>query len=439
MAQPSIWSNSERQVQNIQSQIDSLNDEIYSKSFIGDEDEVAGLEQKRNGLQKQLNNLTNSNQYIQGNLSQWLHLALISDRLSTDEKKQAKEAARVLRKAAGTLYPWGSVLDEDKSYKANGYNALAGILENRSSGLKAYGIKALLAFFPELQKGYENTRNSQLLQDVNSSYISNPKISSLVNKNNPIADIQLNNSAAANLGTVSGIAAQAWLNWKLFETLGAAEEIGGALDNAASRGEATAAKFANQWSEDASADTADELAKAMDQGYNGNWNNIYTQNVGGTGENAAADTSDALGRAIKDSWYDGDAAGRLNAEGAGEAINPNEIRFSQSSVNGADEITTSMKANGWQGEPIDVVKMPDGKLTSVDNTRVVSARQAGIDVRANVHGYGDPLTPDQMSRFATKKGIPKTWGEAIGLRIGKQSSAFRNSFPSGSFELPKFK
>lgn len=127
------------------------------------------------------------------------------------------------------------------------------------------------------------------------------------------------------------------------------------------------------------------------------------------------------------------------AEGAGEAINPNEIRFSQSSVNGADEITASMKVNGWQGKPIDVVKMLDGKFTSMDNTRVVSARQAGIDIVANVHAYDDPLTLDQMSRFATKKGIPKTWGEAIGLRIGKQNSTFRNNFPSGSFELPRFK
>ena len=127
------------------------------------------------------------------------------------------------------------------------------------------------------------------------------------------------------------------------------------------------------------------------------------------------------------------------AKGAGNVINPNEIRFSQSSVNGADEITASMKANGWRGEPIDVVKMPDGKLTSVDNTRVASARQAGIDIRANVHGYNDPLTPDQMSRFATKKGIPTTWGEAIRLRIGKQNSTFRNSFPSGSSDLPIFK
>jgi hypothetical protein len=98
-----------------------------------------------------------------------------------------------------------------------------------------------------------------------------------------------------------------------------------------------------------------------------------------------------------------------------------------------------MKTNGWQGDPIDIVKMPDGKFTSADNTRVVAARQAGIDVRAFVHGYNDPLTPEQISRFSTKKGIPKTWGEAINLRIGKQNSVFQNSFPSGSFDQPRFK
>lgn len=41
-------------------------------------------------------------------------------------------------------------------------------------------------------------------------------------------------------------------------------------------------------------------------------------------------------------------------------INPNEIRFSQSSVNGSVEIVESMKRNGWAGDPIDVVQMPDG-------------------------------------------------------------------------------
>lgn len=46
-----------------------------------------------------------------------------------------------------------------------------------------------------------------------------------------------------------------------------------------------------------------------------------------------------------------------------------------------------MKQNGWKGNPIDVVKMPDGVYTTIDNTRVVSAREAGIDVQAIVHNY----------------------------------------------------
>jgi filamentous hemagglutinin len=51
-----------------------------------------------------------------------------------------------------------------------------------------------------------------------------------------------------------------------------------------------------------------------------------------------------------------------------------------------------MKTNGWKGDPVDVVKMPDGKLTSMDNTRIAAAREAGIDVNASVRGFDDPLT-----------------------------------------------
>lgn len=52
-----------------------------------------------------------------------------------------------------------------------------------------------------------------------------------------------------------------------------------------------------------------------------------------------------------------------------------------------------MRTNGWKGDPVDVVKMPDGKLTSMDNTRIAAAREAGIDVKASVRGFDDPLTP----------------------------------------------
>ena len=50
----------------------------------------------------------------------------------------------------------------------------------------------------------------------------------------------------------------------------------------------------------------------------------------------------------------------------------NEIRYSQSSVNGSNDIIQSMRESGWKGEPIDVVEMPDGIYTTIDNTRVVS-------------------------------------------------------------------
>lgn len=91
-------------------------------------------------------------------------------------------------------------------------------------------------------------------------------------------------------------------------------------------------------------------------------------------------------------------------ESGSKAINPNDIRFSHSSVNGSAEIVESMKNKRWAGDPIDVVRMSDGRLTTIDNTRVVAARQAGIDVQANIHAYDDLLPVEYIDRFTTKKG-----------------------------------
>ena len=126
-------------------------------------------------------------------------------------------------------------------------------------------------------------------------------------------------------------------------------------------------------------------------------------------------------------------------EGGSKTINPKEIRYSQSSVNGSSEIIDSMKKNGWKGDPIDVVEMPDGIYTTIDNTRVVSAREAGINVKANVHGYNDILPEEYIERFTTKKGVPVTWGDAISLRVGKQKASFRNSNPFGAFDMDTIK
>ena len=123
-----------------------------------------------------------------------------------------------------------------------------------------------------------------------------------------------------------------------------------------------------------------------------------------------------------------------NFESGTATINPNDIRFSQSSVNGASEIIDSMKVKGWDGAPIDVVRMPDGNLTTIDNTRVLAARYAEIDVQANVHAFDEvlPQDLDLIERLTTPKGVPQTWGDAVLLRIGKQNSGYRNTYPLGS-------
>jgi hypothetical protein len=129
----------------------------------------------------------------------------------------------------------------------------------------------------------------------------------------------------------------------------------------------------------------------------------------------------------------GEAIGAIRSAGKSQpGINTAEIRFSQSSVTGVAEIEASMRANGWQGPPIDVVRMPDGKLTAIDNTRVLAASRAGIDVQAVVHPFDEPLPTSQIERFTTKKGVPETWGDAVKLRLGKQSAAYRGLYPFGS-------
>jgi hypothetical protein len=116
-------------------------------------------------------------------------------------------------------------------------------------------------------------------------------------------------------------------------------------------------------------------------------------------------------------------------------VDPAAIRFSQHSVTGASAITDSMRSDGWIGAPIDVVRMPDGELTTIDNTRVLAARQAGIDVSANVHGFDEPLPADMIGRFTTRSGPVTTWGQAVSQRIGRQNATLR-TYPLGSWNEP---
>lgn len=74
-----------------------------------------------------------------------------------------------------------------------------------------------------------------------------------------------------------------------------------------------------------------------------------------------------------------------------------------------------MKAKGWDGDPIDVVRMPDGNLTTIDNTRVLAARYAEIDVQANVHAFDEvlPQDLDLIERLTTPKGFHRHGGCCI--------------------------
>ena len=130
------------------------------------------------------------------------------------------------------------------------------------------------------------------------------------------------------------------------------------------------------------------------------------------------------------------AAGSVPLVAAPVDLDPATIRFSQHSVTGAVAITDSMRSDGWVGAPIDVVRMPDGDLTTIDNTRVLAARQAGIDVSANVHGFDEPLPPDMIGRFTTRTGPVTTWGQAVGQRIGRQNATLRTTYPLGSWNEP---
>jgi hypothetical protein len=125
-----------------------------------------------------------------------------------------------------------------------------------------------------------------------------------------------------------------------------------------------------------------------------------------------------------------------------EYQDPKTIRYSQSTVckpEKIDGIYASFKSIGWNEKegPIDVVKMADGKLTSVDNRRLLAATEAGIDVWAKIHNHDEQLTEEQKIRFKIPENLPATWGTAIKQRIrGQRDVEWRKKNPSGAVEKP---
>ena len=138
-----------------------------------------------------------------------------------------------------------------------------------------------------------------------------------------------------------------------------------------------------------------------------------------------------------------------------QMLDPSEVSFSQATVSyqkkgkdyNYDTMVEDMRKNGWNGKPVDVVNMPDNAPTSMDNTRILAAREAGIKVEANVHSFNEKLTAREVERFQVNGVFPNTWGEAILLRIEKQGTIkgdgipnnWNIKYPHGSIYDPKVK
>jgi len=134
-----------------------------------------------------------------------------------------------------------------------------------------------------------------------------------------------------------------------------------------------------------------------------------------------------------------------------QMLDPSEVSFSQATVSyqkkdksyNYDTMVEDMRKNGWNGHPVDVVNMPDNAPTSMDNTRILAARKAGIQIDAIVHNHSDRLSYNEIKRFKVGTTYPKTWGEAIELRVKRQSGMsgvdknWSTKFPHGSLYDPK--
>jgi hypothetical protein len=92
-----------------------------------------------------------------------------------------------------------------------------------------------------------------------------------------------------------------------------------------------------------------------------------------------------------------------------------------------------MAANGWQGDPISVVRMADQGLTTVDNTRLLAAGLTGTPVQATIFDADSEIDDSQAIRFIGPNGqLPSTWGQAVLNRIANQNNLYQSTYPSGS-------
>lgn len=97
-------------------------------------------------------------------------------------------------------------------------------------------------------------------------------------------------------------------------------------------------------------------------------------------------------------------------------MSPFHLRLSQKIVNKVDstELIENMQRDGWGDyDPIDAVRMSDEHLTSVDNKRVLAAREVGIPVRVRERRFNEKLPEEFLAkgrfRHDKHKIFAETW------------------------------
>lgn len=155
-------------------------------------------------------------------------------------------------------------------------------------------------------------------------------------------------------------------------------------------------------------------------------------------------------------------------------VDPKTVRTSQTGVTEktTTEIVGKMEENGYVAEgsrtaidnAANIVQMPDGAYTSMDNKRIIAAEEAGVPVVARKHDYDEPLTRAEGKTFQKQADfvhvperrqelidsgnfevkvkadgriylVPNTWGAAVELRVATASEPnFVKNKPYGSIE-----
>lgn len=102
------------------------------------------------------------------------------------------------------------------------------------------------------------------------------------------------------------------------------------------------------------------------------------------------------------------------------------------------DLALSFIQRGWIGEPIHLVEMPSGGVTSIDNARLAVARDLNMELNAVVHRYAERLPSEVLrSRFTDPwHETPRSWGDLVTNRIDNQSPDWAARNPEGSMERP---